>query len=458
MIVTVTGTLDKYPVVAVKYADRVWASPALMAVVKSDVDHGTWITNSARGCLRAGFDTDYAFVSTLYEHLDWYSKQDIRIEVTRFLPPRRILRRRVRALCRSKVRAIDARLRTRAWYRGAAAEPWAPAGRGSEATSSRVVCDAPWLRRGMVTVIPAGGSQSGAVIKLGSRFWTRNNSARSRLRRNFERRDLQNDGEFVDALTHDWSAFEPVWRTRWLPPVVVLWAVVRDRVSWWWITGPREFPGLVRDYLRWFPSRPRRWWDDEAEAGWWSPDAGDEVVQTGQDAAPDELESPEPDEVLDEHFDAVIERSYDLYRDDPPYLRAPDMWLKDLITATGPATSAAGENEWELSMHDVINIALGAMEAHSIAADPGEPTDPEVLLALVCCEARALIAERGWSGGDRDVWCARIGQQVGEYCVRLSPYLAGSDEESPIEMAGPAAMGVAAAAMLAAAASDRDAN
>ncbi|MTD44890.1 hypothetical protein GKE82_11450 [Conexibacter sp. W3-3-2] len=131
--------------------------------------------------------------------------------------------------------------------------------------------------------------------------------------------------------------------------------------------------------------------------------------------------------------------------------RSPTDWLAALVDAVGAFAAGPTEDSRELLMR-IAAVGCGAMDAHSIPANPGTPADPAVLLALTFHEATALIRERGWVAGDRGVWIGRLAGAVGEYAVIVVAWHENEANARPLEFAGPAAMAVTATALLAAAA------
>jgi hypothetical protein len=164
---------------------------------------------------------------------------------------------------------------------------------------------------------------------------------------------------------------------------------------------------------------------------------------------------------LDDSTGTVLERTHAALTGAASPALPPLGWLAAVARDLGAVAVADGSDDaFVEALIELATTALLAVDAHSLHPLPGQSADPETLLALAFHGVRAHVRDRGWYEGAAPIWIARLTELAGVYASALlaSPDVVptASDRSARLEAAGPAALDVAACALLAASVTMRD--
>ena len=179
---------------------------------------------------------------------------------------------------------------------------------------------------------------------------------------------------------------------------------------------------------------------------------------------------------LDAPLDETLERIFAAVECAGEVLLSPLGWLAAVQAAAGPVGALARQaahaamptsdapaldrDAWIDALDRLAVTALQAASAHSIPARPGTPTAALDILGLGYWGVAELVRESLWIDGDQAEWNGRIALKLADYFRLVAAGGAvdplPADAGDPPQMAGPGALAIGAAAMLAGTVAARD--
>lgn len=156
---------------------------------------------------------------------------------------------------------------------------------------------------------------------------------------------------------------------------------------------------------------------------------------------------------LAEPLDRGLERLWHRLDAGEAHAHSPADWFAAVMSAACHVAADGSDGAPVARFDDLAVVALGAMEAFSVPAEPGTATEPLTQLGLVYWQVVELVSERGWHDGTSTSWALRIGGSIGALAEAL---LDSEQQPELVAKAGPAALEVAGFALVAASALTRD--